>query len=733
MPGKHVDKVGGGSNFSNPNNYIYLNYQDLMDLAASNGLELGRKYVITDYLHKYTIEGANSSGIIRNHETYQYAYGYATFGYYIYDMPVGRQVIVTYLPEGYTGSVKVGDVATVTQNSQNWYFQFSNGMHSINGLGLKYYLPRYNTIAEGAEIFDDYGKPVMKPGGIINTEVHDGTPYMNMTAEENFAILPEEILVTAKDVSSFKEEAESLTYPGDIVIYHPDWTEIFNDNYELVGTRPGFITARKNESLGIDVGMCWRNARFRRWQIDLDSRTKLLNQHLDVNNTRLGYQGKWLYTAGKRKVTEPEYFYLARKAEGKLSNLNENAQWTEFDYTVENLTAAKDFPIFPLNSSRNPHTGHVGGVTIKSIHNTVFQQLPSESTYSLQADWSTVQYCTFVGSANIMDKEGYLYNHIALDSLLISGFDLSITNSINLSYVQITHSLMGNIKKAIWGTMQNGVRLDGVDQPLPVVWWQYFIFNNIFLNKVAISGVTPRLYLNNCRLIETSIFNYYCPSHPNVTNDSEYSREHFNINGGVFSKVTMRFLNVVDRLVLSNMFFKDSNPARANGLWLYDITTPSYSRDIKKNDATDALYIERTDADYIRTFEEISEQYPNPVNDLAATIEADNEAPVIGSNVVFTITGSNTGNQPATGVQVTSLLPSGFTFVSDDAAGSYNSVTGVWTIGNLAAGASNVLNITATVLETGSYVVEATITGTEAEDLPGNNTDSITLVPGPAA
>ena len=732
MPGLHIDKVGG-SDFNNPKNYLHFNYQDLMVLVAEAKLERGRKYVIVDYLHKYSIAGANSSGLIRNQETYQYTYGYATFGYYVYDLPVGRQVIVTYLPEGYAGSIKVGDVTTISANSQNWYFMFANGMHSVVGIGIKYYLSRYNTIPEGAEIFDDNGKPVMMPGGIINTDVHDGTPYMDMTAAENFAILPEQLLLTAKDSGSFEEEVLSLTYPGDVVKYQIDWTEITNDNYEVIGTRPGFVTARKNESLGIDIGMCWRNAKFRRWQLDLDSRTKLLNQHLDVNNTLLGYQGKWVYTAGKRKVTEPQYFYVARLPEGKLSNLNANAQWTEFDYTPESLANAKDFPIFPLNSERNPHTAHTNGVKIKYIGNTVFQQLPSENTFGLSTDFESIYDSTFVGSASLTDPLGFITRSISLDTLIIRSHDISIDTMSSLSFLQLTDTVKASVKRTVMGTMQNGVRLSGTGNLWPVVWWVYLHLTQAILNKVAISGITPRIYANNCRLIETSIFNYYCPTDPDTYMDSEYSREHFNINGGVFSKVTMRFLNVVDRLVLSNMFFKDSNAARQNGFWLYDITDPIFSRNIKKNDATDALYYEVVDADYNKTFTEISSQAPNPVNDLTATIAADNEAPEVGSNVIFTITGANNGNKPATEVQVTSLLPDGFTFVSDNGAGSYDSVTGVWTIGNLAAGASNTLNITATVLETGSYVVEAAITGAEAEDLPGDNADSITLVPVPAA
>lgn len=613
MPGLHIDKVGGGGDFNNPANYLHFNYQDLMVLVTNNQLEIGRKYVVTDYLHKYSIAGANSDGIIRTKQVHQFLYGYATFGHYISDMPVGTVVIITHLPEGYAGNLQVGGTATVTQNSQDWYFMFSNGMHGVVGIGFKYYLSRYDTIPEGAEILDGYGKPVMRAGGIINTEVHDGTPYMNMTAQENFPILPEQLLLTAKDNGSFEEDVMSLTYPGDIVRYDLYRTEIYNDNSELIGTRPGFVTARKNINLRIDVGMCWRNAKFRRWQLNLDSRTKLLNQHLDVNTTKLGHQGKWLFTAGKRKVTEAQFFYVATTPEGMLPNLNQFAQWTEFAYTVESLSAAKDYPIFPLNSDRNPHTGHVAWVKIEQISNTVFQQLPSESNYMANIEVEAIHNSTFIGSTRMKDKEGYIHTFLSLDSYILTGEDNSINSSVNLSFLDMSMCFSNHIKKSIWGTMQNGIRLTGVDQPLPVVWWNYMHVNNVNFNSVVFAGVTARYYFNNCRLIETSLFNYYCPTHPNTFKDSEYSREQFNINGGVFSKVTMRFLNVVDRLVLSNMFFKDSNVARQNGLWMYDIPTPSYSRNIKKNDATDALYIEVMDADYNRTFTEISAQDPDPV------------------------------------------------------------------------------------------------------------------------
>ena len=98
------------------------------------------------------------------------------------------------------------------------------------------------------------------------------------------------------------------------------------------------------------------------------------------------------------------------------------------------------------------------------------------------------------------------------------------------------------------------------------------------------------MHLDNTRLIETAIFAYYSPTHPNVVNDSEYSREVFKINNGVFSKVTMRFLNVVDRTILNMMLFKDSNPDATTGISLYDFTGPMYSKILELNAETFEVY-----------------------------------------------------------------------------------------------------------------------------------------------
>jgi hypothetical protein len=68
------------------------------------------------------------------------------------------------------------------------------------------------------------------------------------------------------------------------------------------------------------------------------------------------------------------------------------------------------------------------------------------------------------------------------------------------------------------------------------------------------------------------------------------------------------------------------------------------------------------------------------------------------------VTVQNIGPGDAAGVSVADALPTGYAFVSaTPSVGSYNSGTGVWTIGALANGGSATLTITATVLASGNY------------------------------
>lgn len=117
---------------------------------------------------------------------------------------------------------------------------------------------------------------------------------------------------------------------------------------------------------------------------------------------------------------------------------------------------------------------------------------------------------------------------------------------------------------------------------------------------------------------------------------------------------------------------------------------------------------------------------PDVVTDLSIVKTVDEANPVLGENVIYTIVATNNGPSDATGVVVNDLLPMGLDYVTHSAsAGIYVPASGVWTIGNLANGASRTLTVTATTtLAGGSSVVNtATIDGNEPDPDPNNNED----------
>lgn len=109
---------------------------------------------------------------------------------------------------------------------------------------------------------------------------------------------------------------------------------------------------------------------------------------------------------------------------------------------------------------------------------------------------------------------------------------------------------------------------------------------------------------------------------------------------------------------------------------------------------------------------------PNPLSaDLALTKTVNNATPLVGSSVIFEITATNNGPQNTTGVTVTDLLPSGYTFGSyTTTKGIYNPVTGIWNIGSFINGDSQVLQITAIVNPNGNYQNTAEVTASALPD-----------------
>src|SRR5262249_45939491 len=140
------------------------------------------------------------------------------------------------------------------------------------------------------------------------------------------------------------------------------------------------------------------------------------------------------------------------------------------------------------------------------------------------------------------------------------------------------------------------------------------------------------------------------------------------------------------------------------GQGTYDVTTGRWSVNTLSASTTTTLVLRAT----VRAPESISslavktgqnEPDPNTANDSAAAATnavstadlallntVDRTSAVVGDAVTFTVTATNRGPGPATGIVVNDLLPAGLAFVSaTPSTGTYDSTGGTWTLGSLAA------------------------------------------------
>jgi len=92
-------------------------------------------------------------------------------------------------------------------------------------------------------------------------------------------------------------------------------------------------------------------------------------------------------------------------------------------------------------------------------------------------------------------------------------------------------------------------------------------------------------------------------------------------------------------------------------------------------------------------------QPPASYADLSLTKTVSNATPASGNAIAYTLSVTNSASSPsaASGVTVLDQLPVGVSFVSATGTGSYDSTSGVWTVGSIPAGTTRTLTINVTV------------------------------------
>jgi uncharacterized repeat protein (TIGR01451 family) len=117
--------------------------------------------------------------------------------------------------------------------------------------------------------------------------------------------------------------------------------------------------------------------------------------------------------------------------------------------------------------------------------------------------------------------------------------------------------------------------------------------------------------------------------------------------------------------------------------------------------------------------------------DLSLTKTVSNPSPSNGTTISYTLTvtsaASPASTLTATGITVSDVLPAGVSFSSATGTGSYNNVSGVWTVGSLAPGTSAALTINAVVTATSGTITNiAQVTASSLPDPDSTPNNGVT-------
>jgi uncharacterized repeat protein (TIGR01451 family) len=125
----------------------------------------------------------------------------------------------------------------------------------------------------------------------------------------------------------------------------------------------------------------------------------------------------------------------------------------------------------------------------------------------------------------------------------------------------------------------------------------------------------------------------------------------------------------------------------------------------------------------------------NPQADLAISKDDTPDPVLVGNNLTYQLTVTNSGPSPATGVIVNDPLPGSVAFVS--ASPSQGSCSGTSTVtcnlGSLASGSNATITIVVRPTQTGTITNTASVSGNEADPTPANNTATAMTTVNPQA
>lgn len=569
-----------------------INTTEVLNLVQSGSLIPGNYYLINDFQTIYTINGSDSSPKITTKRIDSFISDSAALnGGYDLNLTLGKNVTITKLPEGYSGALTVGSTTTVSLVDQGYYFCFANGMERVLELEFQYEMPRYsNGIADNIVVNDANGKPIVRPGGVLNIDVHDNSPYMNMLANENLGVPLESIILRAKSTNEFELEGKSVTYPDDIIEYRLPVA----GNVATKGT----ILRRYNNALNIDLKIDWRVQRYRRWKISADSILKILNQDQPVTSLT-GFAGVYQFTATNSTKQTPERFYITYDLDCKSLTIDANTKIIDFTMQVSSYDAAKDFTIFELDQNHQP-------VNIKQMKvsgafdNSVIQNNLGDLNFDTDVDIEELTNTTFVCSAVSSGSFTKISENLFLDSFYMSPSaksGLSISKTKVLPFFIVSKTSSSEISSCIIGANSNNYN----GNPIPSVRWPKIEnLQSTTLNKVLLGGSTPNYNFNNSEISNCTLFFYLNQRNVNSLSYNEDTKLTFN-------NCVMFAMSIFNRSKLGNIIFSDITgnvfytPPSASGRDVYVNSVDLNEIKIQMNKYNHKLFYEERNASDVLT------------------------------------------------------------------------------------------------------------------------------------
>jgi hypothetical protein len=511
----------------------------LTTIKNNNELKVGNKYILTDYQTKYVINGSDSSTRQELHTMIGAAGLYTQFNNVPSNIASNGDVVTcVFAPSGAT--ISSGQTFTIIDYFNVAYIRFSPTVTNLANVGaiFRFEKQRYPNIPNNIVINDINGKPVIKPSGVINTEVHDDLPYMSMTGVENTSPIIESLVLTAIDLDKFSTQAESLTFLGDKLTYDFENTNILDDNGNIIGSRNGLITKRTNLNETISANADWRVQKYRRYLIDeVNWNGMLLRKNLGTNsattastiynisginyctNTNPTLSINHRYVVPEPYVfnfysdfakTVPDPFISGTTTAPVLTNgqrLVVEPHSTEYSVDVSlplsgfsGTTLAKDFNVIPLVNYEP--TSLTTYFNINSMTNVVClnnsQRYGGSGNIYIDSRNASIIDSTFMSGPTIINTKD-LRNLTAIDNLSLTNYG-NIYNTIFTARISII-----NEGRMVNNTFGNGYVGPGVNE----FTIYYFSENSIVTNSIFGSNRVDTLNFNDIITNRCIIINNY--------------------------------------------------------------------------------------------------------------------------------------------------------------------------------------------------------------------------------